>query len=385
MMLITKKGELSGSGSNDYGQIGIHDKTKLFKSICCAYGYTIGITHDHKLYKWGINDDEQSDYSTGVPIQIQVPGIPNNSFKFVSCGNNHSIAITLNGQLYGWGSNASNQLGLEEDKIFGVLTKINVPSTDKSSNLSFKSVACGIYHSMVLSSTNELYVSGSNRCGQLGLGKDISDKKIFTKIPNLSFKFIAAKYYQSTAITTNGELYYWGWNSFCENGERVFDLVYEPIKISNLLFKMVKCGHLHMMALTTDGKLYVQGGNFSGQLGIPNTSYELELTEMKELPNTTFKYITCGHFSSAAVTSENKLYVWGANDYRHLGLNDDVKRDKPTILTFSDPNNDLKNYGDFSWSKKRLLWLAKLKNQGLIAKLPNDIIKVIIKTINYEE
>ena len=103
---------------------------------------------------------------------------------------------------------------------------------------------------------------------------------------------------------------------------------------------------------TTDNKLFVFGANYQGQLGLGNnllsiypkcksyyrngTSYEychtpIELTSISGK----VKKVTLSGTNSFIETTDNKLFVFGYNDYGQLGLGDTNYRNTPTELTDS--------------------------------------------------
>ena len=96
----------------------------------------------------------------------------------------------------------------------------------------------------------------------------------------------------------------------------------KPIKIS--------CGTYHTVLIKD--KIYVWGDNFHGQLGlgyIKNQDRPKELNLDSHIED--IKSIHCGwDFTIALTYTFNKIYVWGNNEQRELGLGDRVNRNSPT-------------------------------------------------------
>ena len=85
----------------------------------------------------------------------------------------------------------------------------------------------------------------------------------------------------------------------------------------------------HSIILNNLGQLFVTGQNSKGQLGINNRD-EVFMYQWLET-NLVFKTISCGWDSSAAITKDDKLYVWGSNARQQLGFSSE------TVKLFTTP------------------------------------------------
>ena len=89
---------------------------------------------------------------------------------YVDCGDFHSVALTGEGKVYSWGGGGSffnrgqcghgNQNDNESPEIIASLS-------DKF----ITSLSCGGYHTMALTSDNELYAWGAGLYGECGQGE----------------------------------------------------------------------------------------------------------------------------------------------------------------------------------------------------------------------
>ena len=91
-----------------------------------------------------------------------------------ACGY-HSMAVTSEGDLYTWGLNNYGQLGQSSRKDqttskIPQLVQFTKASESASKKEKVKSVACGSWHSVAVTSEGELYSWGRCDMGQLGLG-----------------------------------------------------------------------------------------------------------------------------------------------------------------------------------------------------------------------
>lgn len=100
-------------------------------------------------------------------------------------GQQHSVALTDHGELLVWGSNSHGQLGIP-----GV-TRVNLPQTVAAMRRSHVlEVACGGAHTLVLTSSREVFSWGSGFFGQLGHGdgKDSTEPRRLHEMHGLDIK-----------------------------------------------------------------------------------------------------------------------------------------------------------------------------------------------------
>ena len=87
---------------------------------------------------------------------------------------------------------------------------------------------------------------------------------------------------------------------------------------------------------TTDNKLFVFGRNNYGQLGLGDTSGRNTPTELTDSRiRGKIKKVTLGNYNSFIETTDNKFFVFGRNNKGQLGLGDTSDRNTPTELTDS--------------------------------------------------
>ncbi|GAA5931027.1 hypothetical protein JCM3775_000780 [Rhodotorula graminis] len=90
----------------------------------------------------------------------------------VSCGAFHSAVVTSHGAAYLFGSNKAGQLGAGEGEPGGaepVLVELGEEDEDEVAQ-----VACGAAHTVLLTKSGQVWVTGANDDGQLGLGDTTS-------------------------------------------------------------------------------------------------------------------------------------------------------------------------------------------------------------------
>lgn len=98
--------------------------------------------------------------------------------------------------------------------------------------------------------------------------------------------------------------------------------------------KKIVGGAGHTLILDTDGRIYSCGLNDKGQTGNGNIEQRnvLMFEKIHTLEHKIVVDVCCGWDSSAALTRDGELYVWGSNRYGQLGL------DHLVFLTISQPH-----------------------------------------------
>ncbi|NWS72969.1 RPGR regulator, partial [Crotophaga sulcirostris] len=134
---------------------------------------------------------------------------------------------------------------------------------------------------------------------------------------------------EHTAIVTgNGKLYMFGSNNWGQLGLGSKNTVSKPTCVKALKpekTKLAVCGRNHTLVYTEKGNVYAAGGNSEGQLGLGDTE---ERTTFHLISFFTsqhkIKQLAAGSYTSAAVTEDGQLFVWGDNSEGQIGLADEA-------------------------------------------------------------
>ena len=116
----------------------------------------------------------------------------------VSCGVDHSIFLDINGNVFATGENDYGQLGLGKEssilEFTAIPQKLNIPP--------IRQISCGYDFTICLSEEGTVFSFGDNRYGQLGLG-DIDEHRFPQKIESLeNIDFVeCGGYYVNHLIT----------------------------------------------------------------------------------------------------------------------------------------------------------------------------------------
>lgn len=248
----------------------------------------------------------------------------------IASGEQHTFFL-VGERLYASGFNSRGQFGIGNTN--GTNSPVYIMSGVKSV------VVGGTIHSysVVLKTDGSVWVAGSNRDGQLGIG-DLEQRQVetFTKITDNVKAIFAGK--ALFVIKNDGGLWAAGKNEFGQFGlgdtEARSSLTYITDNVVS-----VSETFSHCLVLKADGTLYGAGANNRHQLGLTheqtpkvgpgNTFYTDELIQC----NTNVRAISVGNNGTSFLLKRDGS-VWGTgyNQYGELGTGDRTTRNTWTQL-----------------------------------------------------
>ncbi|KAK9278808.1 hypothetical protein L1049_028387 [Liquidambar formosana] len=300
---------------------------------------------------------------------MRVPGLPSH-VSAVCAGHYHSLALTSFGELWAWGRNDEAQLGRgllaprdswnKPKKVEG-LDQVRVRAA----------FASGVV-SMAIGDDGSLWVWGKSKRGQLGLGKEITEAVLPSRVEALAGEKIvkvSLGWGHALAQTEDGMLFGWGYSADGRLGqieealetavvnssgdtseitrevssttlevaeklvlermekEKNMPIIWEPCLIEELCgveVVDVACGFDHSLILCRNGTLLSSGSNIYGQLG-------REMQDFGMLPvNINFRPVSiesglghslaiCQVASSEVRGGATSIVSWGWNQSSQLG------------------------------------------------------------------
>ncbi|XP_072869907.1 X-linked retinitis pigmentosa GTPase regulator isoform X9 [Chlorocebus sabaeus] len=237
----------------------------------------------------------------------------------LSCGDEHTAVVTGNNKLYVFGSNSWGQLGLGSKSAISKPTCVKALKPEK-----VKLAACGRNHTLVSTEGGNVYATGGNDEGQLGLG-DTEERNTFHVISFFTsehkIKQLSAGSNTSAALTEDGRLFMWGDNSEGQIGLKNVTNVCVPHQVTiGKPVSWISCGYYHSAFVTTDGELYMFGEPENGKLGLPNQLLSNHRTPqlVSEIPEKVIQ-VACGGEHTVVLT-ENAVYTFGLGQFGQLGL-----------------------------------------------------------------
>ncbi|KAM9808340.1 putative E3 ubiquitin-protein ligase HERC3 [Neosynchiropus ocellatus] len=134
--------------------------------LSCGGRHSVALTSDGHVYVWGRNCRGQLGLGPGrpeVPSPEHLRALSSIPVVQVAAGGAQSFCLSVSGGVFGWGGNQSGQLGL------GDTTDRHTPTLVTPLNMKRSvQISCGREHTAVLTKDGAVLTFGSGRFGQLG-------------------------------------------------------------------------------------------------------------------------------------------------------------------------------------------------------------------------
>ncbi|KAK2440451.1 Regulator of chromosome condensation (RCC1) family with FYVE zinc finger domain-containing protein [Trifolium repens] len=304
-------------------------------------------TKQGEVYCWG--QGKRGRLGLKIDMDISTPKIVDSlsdiRVKNVACGEYHTCALTDSGEVYAWGNDVSCSESVDEGRFRSqwLTHKLSLPVE----GISISSVACGEWHTAIVSSCGRLFTYGDGTFGVLGHGNyhSFSSPKEVESLKGLCVRSVACGTWHTAAIieviadrfkynTSTGKLFTWGDGDEARLGHTDNGNKLVPTCVSQLVdydFVQVSCGRMLTLALTNMGKVFAIGSAKYGQLGNPHVKDRAVLVEGM-LKQEYVKMISCGSYHAAVLTSSGSVYTWGKGENGQLGLGDTENRYTPCFV-----------------------------------------------------
>lgn len=361
---VLSNGWVYTTGNNDSGQLGHGDTTHRYIftrveyfvtnniSISAVYasnskqgtnyGGTFFQTPSGDLYSCGYNSE--GALGVGDTVNKSTPtkltAISNVSKLYLTDWYVQSaIALKTNGDLYGWGYNAQGQLGLNDTtrRTSPTLITSSVSKADISSGTVTGAIGATL---IVLKTNGDVYTTGYNPYGQLGLG-DTTQRLVLTKVSTLSGivdigiagGFAATAY----AVSSARRLYTWGYNGHGSIGDGTTTNVYSPYNVSKWVNNLAQDppfvgksfsvfltpnpnGYTNICVIDSDGRIFMTGyssGMMAGTNGIVNLFNEIipTFSSQSEKASSAVFMQSDTDIAISILTDQGRVYSAGRNAY----------------------------------------------------------------------
>ncbi|HBH1341488.1 chromosome condensation regulator [Clostridioides difficile] len=174
-----------------------------------------------------------------------------------------------------------------------------------------------------LKSDGNLYACGNNTGFQLGLGKDSSERRMFSKVKIDNVKYVSCGSKHSVAVTKDGFAYGAGTSNVGQLGVIESTVYYEFTKLPIDDVKTVACGYDFTFVLKNDGTLYSAGLNSSGQLGLGDTNNRATFTKVNI---DSVKDVVTYNQSVFIIKMDGTAHACGLNSNGQLGINSTLNK-----------------------------------------------------------
>lgn len=309
--------------------------------------HSIVLCADGTVWTCGYNDNGQCGLGTTTRVvhMSEITKIGGQLIAQVHAYNGceHTLLVTQDGKVATCGYNYRGQLG------HGSTTSEPIPKIIRSlETKQVRLVSCSYYHTMMTcegdGGRDIVYTFGRNDYGQLG-HDDTVDRKVPQQVDALGDRRIvsvACGQYHSMVVTAAGRVFAFGKNDYGQLGLDTIDNQLVPAQIKGGLEKQtcleIRCGYYHSIVLCSGARVYGFGRNDYGQLGLGRSSAtavaNVQLQQQRfalpqlieELEGKDITRIACGCYHTVVVCEDGMLYVFGRNNHGQLGTGDTNER-----------------------------------------------------------
>nr|CAB3478039.1 unnamed protein product [Digitaria exilis] len=250
----------------------------------------------------------------------------------IACGSRHVALTTRQGEVFTWGEEFGGCLG------HGTAADISRPKLVESISVTIIDfISCGEFHTCAISASGDLFNwgDGSYHAGLLGYDTGASHclpKRVSGLLEGLQVLYVACGSWHSALITSSGKLYTFGDGTFGVLGHGSRQSVAYPKEVEALNgFKTVKvaCGVWHSAAIVegtvqtginvVSKKLYTWGDGDKNRLGHGDKEARLIPTSVQALLEHNFHQLACGQNLTVALATSGHVYTMGSADNGQLG------------------------------------------------------------------
>jgi alpha-tubulin suppressor-like RCC1 family protein len=216
-----------------------------------------------------------------------------------------------------------------------------------------KQINPGVYHTMFLTDTGDVYACGRGEYGQLGTGSrenQLTPTKINFPPGGDRIKEIStSNNFHSVFLSETGEVYACGSGRYGQLGTGTEEDQLTPVKINfppdagGLQagpIKKISANNSHTIFLSEAGKVYACGYGEDGELGFGTiksslTPINVEFSSDASGPQTVkIKEIGDGGYHSTFLTITGEVYVCGSGEYGRLGTGNTNDQLTPIKINF---------------------------------------------------
>lgn len=350
---LTASGDAYCWGANAAGQLGDSSTTMssvpvkvvgglTFASVSVGWsGITCGITTAGAAYCWGDNwlGELGSGVVDSVPHPVPVAVIGGHTFRTISAGSSFACAVEISGAAYCWGGNWFGELGIGATDTVPHGTPVAV-----GGGVPFSTVSGGIFQACALTATGAAWCWGLDEFGMVGTGDTVGNPVPVPApspvIGGHSFTSIDAAPYGTCALAPDDGAWCWGVN---ENGEMGLGVngpwaSSTPIlAASGLTLLSVSQGEGFSCGVTTDNHGWCWGAaSLVGKANPQETCFNSPGGTVCWSPSPqavdgghAFVAISAGREFACGLTTDGKVWCWGANDAGQLGDGTTIFRTSP--------------------------------------------------------
>ncbi len=303
--------EVVTSKNTIYLNVEVIGDNVAFAKVETKDNFTVALKADGTVWAWGYNsnlgiiDSEHSNY-TGIIVPTQVKGLEN--VKDIAVGTNFVLVLKTDGTVWAWGANNYGQLGngtIDTSSYASILT--TEPKLTQVKRYQLDKVTTDEKITMPTPTVKD--DSGENviyAYTENGVEKECYLNDAKDTYTDINGNIVIKK-------DTDGILYKW------ENGafktQPVTRDVLGNYKLENIT--SISAGENYSLALDSNGKVWSWGYNGHRELGLGNTTSNETRAKEVNLSNLSneesIKQIEAGKYTSYILTNVGNVYAFGYN------------------------------------------------------------------------
>ncbi|KAI3995883.1 hypothetical protein MKX01_030689 [Papaver californicum] len=304
------------------------------------------VTRQGEVFSWG--EQFGGRLGHGIDKDCSCPSLVEflavNNVEYIACGEYHTCAISTAGDLFTWGDGTyfAGLLGHSNEVSHWAPKRVSGPIE----GLQFLSIACGLWHSALVTTSGQLFTFGSGAFGALGHGnlESVSyPREVESLIGFKTVKVACGFWHTAVVVEVMGQqgtaisrkLFTWGDGDRYRLGHGDKDARLVPTCVTALMdynFLTMACGENITVALTTSGHVFTMGSTAYGQLGNPLSNGKLPCLVQDKLVGEFVEEVSCGACHVAVLTSRSEVFTWGCGANGRLGHGDIDDRKAPTLV-----------------------------------------------------
>lgn len=309
------------------------------KSVAAGSRHSLALSEDGRVFAWGwgLLGQLGLGHNKNIHNPVQIPGF-SEPVVSVSAGGMHSACIDELGQCYTWGSAQYGQLGqgemAVEDSIRNAPGKVTAP--DCVDRFVLKRVACGGMHTAAIDDDGAVWCWGRADSGQAGCGQWLFNFFSGLVVPHRVTAVtepataVACGGFHTVVVTEAGRVFSFGKEDFGmlgtgNGGDGGKPKIIEAIRDKRVVG--VACGGWHTLLWTDEGEMFACGKGEYGRLGLGHEESRTEPTKVDLGEDVRVVAASAGGSHSMILTSAGVVYAVGRTDDGRLGV-DGVSGDR---------------------------------------------------------
>nr|CCC91286.1 putative regulator of chromosome condensation [Trypanosoma congolense IL3000] len=283
--------------------------------------HAFAIDHEGRVYSWGcgkngrLGHGDEKDVFTPKEIKALKYNVAD-----VACGSFHTCLVTKSGLAYACGDNQGGQCGVLGEAMVKTCRQLQVPSHQR-----VISATCGRHHTLLLLETGEVVAFGTGLGVGVGLGHGLRMVRGAFIMDNYTSLWLTSGACHNFSLSVPKSLYM-----------HIIGLphrgVHSAVTVIGVKEGLLDAalGQGFSIMLNRRGSCYAMGLGGWGQLGIDISRVKdfthekvpvvRHATKITSLSSTAIMQVSAGICFAAALSDTQRVFTWGSNVYGQCGI-----------------------------------------------------------------